>query len=162
MNQSGEQVCLAIAADFKLQKLSYEAAAKKLGQSVQTVYNRISSKKYFSLPTARRWAEAFEYNVGFLTSGTGELKVDSVKYLRPINNSRYESFDDVLASLADRLIHLIGDPDITQLWRAAILRDMDTFIECEEKLVERMGARARIPSSLHRKLEFFSRPNNTQ
>ena len=44
-----------------------------LGQSTQTVYNRIASKRFFSPSIAERWAEIFGFNKVFLVTGEGTL-----------------------------------------------------------------------------------------
>ena len=72
---TAEEVCRTIAAEFKLKGISYQQAATMLGQSTQTVYNRIASKKFFSPPIAERWAMVFGFNKVFLITGEGSLYV---------------------------------------------------------------------------------------
>ena len=50
---TAEEICKAIAADFKMRGLTHGAAAEMLGLCKQTVSNQISGKKKFSLKALR-------------------------------------------------------------------------------------------------------------
>lgn len=70
-----EEVLKSVSADFKLRGVTHEVAAEKLGYgSKQTLSNLLSSKKYLSGYQAKRFNDAFGYNMEFLMSGKGELQ----------------------------------------------------------------------------------------
>lgn len=69
-----EEVLRSVIADFKLRGVTHEIAAEKMGyKSKQTLSNLLSSKKYLSGYQARKFNEAFGYNMDFLMSGEGQL-----------------------------------------------------------------------------------------
>lgn len=146
---TGEDVCLAVAADFKRNKMSYEEVAKKLGQSVQTVYNRISSKKYFPESVAIRWAKVFGFNRMFLMTGEGNL--------RNVSRSMYDFLDniEILVMCMDYLMSLVEDEDIKSMWIAMLMSDFNAFREAETRLKERNGKVVRFPMELQKRLDFL-------
>lgn len=153
---TGEDVCLAIAADFKMKKISYEEAAKKLGQSVQTVYNRISSKRYFSLKTAQRWAKTFGFDMTFLMTGEGQL------YLRRDNsigsdNSIYSYYSktEVLIMVADYLFSKTEDKEIKEMWVALLHGDFESFRKLESSVNEKREGFTRLPNQLLQRTDFL-------
>lgn len=73
--KSPEEVLKSVSADFKSRGVTHESAAKKMGYgSKQTLSNLLSSKKYLSGFQAKRFNEAFGYNMEFLMTGEGELQ----------------------------------------------------------------------------------------
>ena len=88
-------ISTAIRQHFKLHGISYEDAAQVLGQSKQTVANRISTGK-FSPITARLWGQVFGFNEQFLLEGVGQLENDagnenSMRYEKEIRGLRKEN-----------------------------------------------------------------------
>ncbi len=146
---TGEDVCLAVAADFKRNKISYDVAAKKLGQSVQTVYNRIASKKYFPVSVAKRWSEVFGFNMMFLMTGEGGLRHNT--------KSMYDYFDnlEVLVLSVDYLMSFVEDKDVKTMWISMLESDFNSFREAEARLKDRTGTVARFPIELQKRLEFL-------
>lgn len=70
-----EEVLKSVSADFKLRGVTHETAAQKMGYgSKQTLSNLLSSKKYMSGYQAKKFNEAFGYNMEYLMSGEGELQ----------------------------------------------------------------------------------------
>lgn len=68
-----EDICRAVAADFKRQGLSQKEAADKLGLEKRAVSNQISGKRPFARKTAKLYSIAFGYNEEFLVKGKGRL-----------------------------------------------------------------------------------------
>ena len=59
-----EEVLRSVSIDFKLRGMTREAAAEKMGyRSKQTLSNLLSSKKYLSGYQARRFNEAFGFDI---------------------------------------------------------------------------------------------------
>lgn len=70
-----EEVLKSVSTDFKLRGVTHDVAAEKMGYgSKQTLSNLLSSKKYLSGYQAKRFNEAFGYNMEYLMSGEGELQ----------------------------------------------------------------------------------------
>lgn len=155
---SSEEVCLSVAAFFKRNRISYDDAARALGQSKQTIYNRISSKKYFSPSVAKRWWEAFGFSEAFLVSGRGELMEE--EGIEPSDNfpeggdvsSQFDYPEELIFLAADRLFALVEDKDIKGMWNSLLSGDMTKFMKYQNNLVKRKGEKARLPVFLTGKL----------
>ena len=147
---TGEDVCLAIAADFKKNRISYEEAAKKLGQSVQTVYNRISSKRYFSPAIAERWANAFGFDKLFLMTGDGRLYRTSEKTID-------DFFDniEVMVMAVDYLLSKTNDADVEIMWHDMLSGNYKEFRETESKVNKERNLISRLPIQLQQRLDFL-------
>ena len=65
-------ITLAIKRYFKLEGISYEEAARRLGQSRQSVANRLRCGGFTSRSVAS-WCRAFGFNERFLLNGLGTL-----------------------------------------------------------------------------------------
>lgn len=73
-NKTPTEVLKTISADFKMRGETHESAAKKLGfKTRQSLSNILISKKYLSGHQAKKFKDAFGYNMNFLTNGEGEL-----------------------------------------------------------------------------------------
>ena len=146
---TGEDVCLAVAADFKKNRISYEKAAEMLGKSVQTVYNRISSKRFFSQRVAMEWQSAFGFNAAFLMTGEGQLR----KEVKSIFD--YTDNLEVLVFTVDYLFSLVDDEDVRQMWHDVLTGDMKEFRDIEARVVGRKGLFTRLPMELQKRLAFL-------
>lgn len=147
---SGEDVCLAIAADFKMNKISYEEAAGKLGQSVQTVYNRISSKRFFTQKTAEHWAAAFGYDRVFLMTGEGQLRKRSNDSIFDFTNNI-----EVLVFSVDYLFSRSNDAELKQMWSALVSCDFQEFRKIETTMNKQRSQHGWLPMELQKRLEFL-------
>lgn len=73
--KTSEEVLRSVSADLKLRGVTHESAARKMGYgSKQTLSNLLSSKKYMSGYQAKKFHDAFGYNMEYLMSGEGELQ----------------------------------------------------------------------------------------
>lgn len=143
----GKDVCLAIAAYFKRNGITYEEAGRLLGQSKQTVYNRLSQKKFFGEVAANRWAKAFSFNKSFLMTGSGRL-TDKVKW----SFTDFIADSDVVPLILDYLF-LYAGVDIRQMWVHLQKGEFDEYRALEAKVLERLGLpHMRIPESLIERL----------
>lgn len=73
MAKDFKEICKAISADWKARRITHQIAADKVGTTKQTISNQISAKSRFSVPMARKFAEAFGYDERFLLYGEGDL-----------------------------------------------------------------------------------------
>lgn len=148
---NAESVCLEIAADFKRNGISYKDAAQKLGQSIQTVYNRLASKRFFGETAAKHWAETFDYNKVFLMTGEGSLH-------RINEKSIYYYCDniEILVLAADYLLSLAEDDTIRRMWIALLNGEYKVFRELEAQITKDRGRIQRLPNDILKRLVFLS------
>ena len=148
---TGEQVCLTVAAEFKKRKLSYSQVAEKLGQSLQTVYNRLSSKKYFSEGIAAKWSDIFGFNKVFLM--TGEGSIDAPQSFSPTRNLNDLT---VLLCALDFLFVYAGNEDVRKMWNLLIQGDIEEYRKLEEKVTKEISLpHMRMPKSIIDRLQFL-------
>ena len=142
---TAEEICKAIAADFKMRGLTHGAAAEMLGLCKQTVSNQISGKKKFSLKAAQRYADAFGYSIDFLLFGKGELRkggrMTPTGEIKPIATM---SEDSVLTlqkrlNLAHRLFRVLNNPDALEAFEAAMSDDYAKYCNLYTKLHKDFG-----------------------
>ena len=148
---TGEQVCLTVAAEFKKRKLSYFQVADQLGQSVQTVYNRISSKKYFSEGIAQKWSDVFGFNKVFLM--TGEGSIDASQPFSP--TSKLDDMTVLLVAL-DYLLVYAGNQDVRKMWNLLVQGKTEEYRKLEAKVTEDASIpHMRMPKSVLDRLQFL-------
>jgi len=102
-----EEVLRAVSIDFKLRGMTHETAAEKMGfRSKQTLSNLLSSKKYLSGYQARRFNEAFGYNMEFLMRSEGQLIHHEVNFKELISELaiKNSSADMVINSVESILL----------------------------------------------------------
>lgn len=73
MVKSCEEICKAVALDWKARGITHQVAAETLGKTKAIIDTQISGNKRFSLKMAAEFAEAFGYSTNFLVWGRGEL-----------------------------------------------------------------------------------------
>lgn len=113
-----EEVLKSIAADFKLRGVTHETAAQKMGYgSKQTLSNLLSSKKYMSGYQAKKFHEAFGYNMEYLMRGDGELM--SLREADDYYAAEVTTEDDLDVELNDKPTD--GDIQLMLSWIHALL-----------------------------------------
>lgn len=138
-------ICRAIAVDFKARGLTHEMAAAQMGCSKQTVSNQISGKKPFSLKTARKYAEAFGYNLEFLLIGKGELNGSQQVASTPDAAPVAQEEDIVVAELerqvrlAKTLFRILNNPDAIEAYEAVVSGDDKKYAALLGKLHKDYG-----------------------
>lgn len=122
-----EQVLLTVKEDLKSRRLTQLDIAKKTGyETRQAIGTILSSGKYMTKRQARRFADAFGYFEGFLTTGIGSLRspnsqdgAEKVKVfpqmifaLRPYESK--EDFAKALDNLIDSAYALYGEDEVSK------------------------------------------------
>ena len=116
-----KEVFSAMAADFRKRNLSYEDVANLTGYKKQTIANFIASRKdYLSQGQAARFAQAFEYNMEYLTSGKGRLdREDDIAW--SLNEGKGSGSDSrklvALMDMLSRYLCIVDDPTLLALYR---------------------------------------------
>lgn len=137
-----EEVCRAVSLDLKSRGYTHEGIAKEIGKSRAIVANVLSSRKRFSKQMASLFSRAFNYNIGYLLFGEGELKARStIKDFAFIPSvGKYDGtmlHVSTLASLLDvagGILRVIGDEEALKAWDSINNGDFDEFIEHMENL----------------------------
>lgn len=130
-----QEICEAIALDFKRRKISHQEAAELTGKTKASISNQISGKKPFSKGMAELFANAFDYNLDFLLYGRGELSGIS-----PTDYSRYSTVaidadnleHSMLAAMieaSDSLIHLSENQAVIDTWSALVSGNFERYRE---------------------------------
>lgn len=96
---SPEDICRAIAEDFKARGLSHAAAARMLGVDTRSVSNQISGKRPFGKKSAQRYARVFGYDEPYLLYGIGTLKRGDTDTLITVEVKPGATLDDSTAML---------------------------------------------------------------
>ena len=121
-----------------------------LGLSVQTIYNRIASRRYFSRRSAEKWANTFGFDRLFLMTGEGSLRKEDKSMFA------YADQIEVLVYAVDYLFSLCEDVDVKMMWRDLLTGNMKRFRKTEEKLAtERSGLNWPMPIELQKRLAFL-------
>ena len=155
--QTTEQICKAIALDFKEKGITHQIAAERLGKTTSAVTNQISGKKPFSRKTAEQYAKEFGYSVYFLLYGEGELHAANLYDGNCAINLGIGIFGeevisrDVLSAtvyLAELLLHLTDNKDAIDSWNAIMSADYELFKKKIKPLIEENKKNGRYPITM--------------
>ena len=115
-NKSPEQVLQAVSKDLKFKGLTHEQAAKELGfGSRQTLSNLLSSKKYMSGRNAKRFKDAFGYDMDYLMSGKGGLYPDGNSVKAGVESIPPTMLKDVLLKYSSMSDGLYNQPSVNRM-----------------------------------------------
>lgn len=67
------EICKAISIDFKLQGITQQIAADKIGTSRGIIANQLTGRLGFSKNMAKKFSDAFGYSIIWLLYGEGEM-----------------------------------------------------------------------------------------
>lgn len=131
-----DTVAHTIFQDWKRQGITYEEAAKKLGYKTrQSLYNLFSKTEYLGPEQAKRFKDAFGYNINFLMYGIGPLRGDTLGWITDYENYE-ENVKSCLLHIAKVIIITTGDIDANSAWAAINEGDLTTFKSAMEKLAD--------------------------
>jgi len=132
-NKTTQEICEAIAIDFKRRKISHQEAAERIGKTKASISNQISGKKPFSKGMAELFATAFNYNIDFLLYGKGELfGINADDFSRySVSSIAADNLDSSLLphliEAADSIIHLSQNKNAIDTWNSLMMGDFEEY-----------------------------------
>ena len=149
MAKTLQEICEAIAADWKARRITHQIAADKIGTTKQSISNVISGKKKrISTNLAKKLSEAFGYDERFLLYGEGELYAEGHGVM--VNSGRnadtglpqlyYIGYQDQpfkygrQLRVAERLIEILNNKVAISAFHAYMNEQYDEYAELIEIL----------------------------
>ena len=119
-----------------------------LGQSVQTVCNRIASKRYFSRLVAEKWSAVFGFDKVFLMTGEGSINA---------TRSFIDYLDDMecLIFVIDHLLVMSQNETVRRMWHLIIDGKIDEFEKLEVSVLANNPGHMRLPRAFLERLRFL-------
>ncbi len=150
---SPQNVLDAIKADFKARGLTITSAATIMGMKNRQTLSNIFSRhqnRFMTEKQARRFVEAFGYEIDYLCHGWGELIMDPDEFLDQVFEDITIVPQDIELCGKEMLLDLINEasqiidatlmPDAKKAWRSLLNKDEDSYRDAVNEITSRLKA----------------------